>query len=77
MFTSAARGIFNLFDLGFVLSTGFLKSSFGFCNCLFFRLAADLPRDAVLRVAPFLAVPVLLSADERSAATRCSRCLAV
>jgi len=38
---------------------------------LAFRLAADLPRDAVLRVAPFLGVPVFLSADERSAATRC------
>ena len=39
-------GVFDLFDLGFMFPTGFLKSSFGFCNCLFpprtFLLSRDL-----------------------------------
>ena len=41
-------GIFNLFDLGFVLLTGFLKSSFGFCSCLFSPLTLLLSRGLFL-----------------------------
>src|SRR6185437_12222805 len=40
-----SAGIFNLFDLGFVLLTGFLKSSFGFCSCLFSPLMLPLEGD--------------------------------
>ena len=43
-----SAGIFNLFDLGFVLPTGFLKSSFGFCNCLFLPLTLLLSRGLFL-----------------------------
>ena len=43
-----SAGIFNLFDLGFVLLTGFLKSSFGFCSCLFSPLRLLLSRGLFL-----------------------------
>ena len=50
-------GVFDLFDLGFVFPIGLLKSSFGFCNCLFPPLTLFLSRGLFLpmdNLTPFL-----------------------